>query len=457
MRSACIVTALASAALAALPSGAVTTPSSGASAAPAELALSWPFPAGERVSLLSGYGPYGGSSLHDGTTRTGSANDYYALDLTLDAHANHGKGEPVLAAADGVVVKAGWASGGWANYGQRVLLEHDPGDGHSYVTMYAHLDRIDVVEGDTVTKGQPIGALGQSCQGALSCSSFGTPHLHFAVHRDSSIGGSGSGGSYGGNAVVPELIDGAGDLEPGQVHTSANTGGPPPPPPPPNPACALVGDAELVLEEDGPCAHASGPAEYWHVEGGHGGASRWTYAIDAAAPDNALAWTLSLDEPAAVELSTAVPALATSEAARYRIVGVDVAVEVVIDQRAHAGGQVVLATVEAAAGELSVLLADNTGEAYIDAGTAKKLAFDAIIVRRAVEEPPPEEPPPEEPPPEEPPPEEPPPEEPPPEEPPPGVHERPPLEPSVSLGCTGTPGVALAPIVVLLAWRRRRR
>ncbi len=437
--------------LAALPVGAATDPLAGATMAPAELALSWPFAAGEAVYLLSGYGPGGGSSLHDGTTRTGAANDYYALDLTLEERADHGKGQPVLAAAAGVVVKAGWASSGWANYGQRVILRHEPGDGHSYVTLYAHLDRIDVVEGDAVTKGQQLGALGQSCQGALSCSSFSTPHLHFAMHRDSSVGGSGSGGSYGGNAVVPELIDGAGDLEPHQVHTSSNTGGPPPPPPPPDPACVLAGDDELALEEDGPCARAHGPSQYWHDTSGHGGAARWTYAVDAPAPDNSLSWTLVLDAPTDLELRAVIPAEATSAAARYRIEGDGVEREVVIDQGAHAGDEVELLSLAAPAGTLVVTLADNTGEPFVDAGTAKKLGFDALLARRAVDEPSPEEPLPEEPLPEEPPPEEPPPEEPLPDG-------REPLPPSVTLGCHASGGstVALAAALVALLARRRR-
>ena len=431
------------------PALAITAPLSGAVPAPETLSLSWPFAPGEAVYLLSGYSPSGGSSLHDGTDRTGSANDYYALDLTLEERANHGKGEPVLAAAAGVVVKAGWASSGWANYGQRVILEHDPGDGHRYVTLYAHLDRIDVQEGDTVARGQPIGALGQSCQGALSCSSFGTPHLHFAVHQDSSIGGSGTGGSYGGHAVVPELIDGAVDLQPGDVHTSHN-GGEPVPPPPPDPACVLSADAELVVEEDGPCAVRRGPADYWHEEAGHGGASLWTYTIADATADNSVRWSLQVESAMEVALSVVIPAAASSAQARYRIQGEGLDEEVVLDQGAHAGQVAALATVSAQAGPLTVELADNTGEAYTTPTASKRIAFDALIARLALEEPPPEEPPPEEPPPEEP----------PPEEPPgsgPGADE--PLDPSVTGdGCAATPvGTGALALLLLLALGRRRR
>jgi uncharacterized protein (TIGR03382 family) len=361
----------------------------------------------------------------------------------------------VLAAADGVVVKAGWSSAGWANYGQRIIVRHDPGDGHIYVTLYAHLDRIDVAEGDTVSKGQPIGALGQSCQGALSCASFSSPHLHFAVHRDSSIGGSGTGGSYGGHAVVPELLDGAGDLAPGDVRVSGN-GGEPLPPPAPDPACTFGGD-ELVVEEDGPCAARLGPSLYWHDEDGHGGASIWTYAIDAAAPDNSLRWTIHLEAPAELDLVVAVPAYATSARARYRVQADGIDEEVVLDQAGHAGAEAALATVDAPAGDLTVLLQDNTGEAYIDATRSKNLAFDALLVRPTGQD----DPPPDDPPPDDPPPDDPPAGPPATGEPLPGDGDAP-LPPSTTDGCAAAPIDASALAVLLLAGlvlasRRRSR
>ncbi len=212
--------------VAAGPAAAQTVPLPGAVPLPASVDFRAPFTAGERVRILSGYSPTGGSSLHDGTDRTSYANDYYALDLVYADRPDSGLGRDVLAPLDGVVVKAGWASAGWANYGQRVILRHDLGDGHVYHTLYAHLSRIDVSEGARVGRGETIGALGRSCQGALSCSSFSTPHLHFAMHRDSTIGGSGTGGSYGGHAVVPEAFDGAEGLAQGDVLTSSNATGP---------------------------------------------------------------------------------------------------------------------------------------------------------------------------------------------------------------------------------------
>jgi len=205
-------------------SSAITTPTGGAVAFPSSVKLVLPFPAGAKIRISSGYSPTGGSSLHDGTMRTSSANDYYALDLVYDGIADGGFGKPVLAPLDGKVVKSGWASVGWANYGQRVILRHDLGDGHVYHSIYCHLNAIapEMVEGATISKGSRIGDLGRSCMGALSCSSFSGAHLHWSIHRDSTIGGSGTGGSYGGVAVVPEPFDGSEDLKRTNVLTSTN-------------------------------------------------------------------------------------------------------------------------------------------------------------------------------------------------------------------------------------------
>jgi hypothetical protein len=77
-------------------------------------------------------------------------------------------GTPVLAAGNGVVLKAGWDSG----YGRRVEIQHANG----YVTTYNHMSGFGrgVAEGVRVTQGQVIGYLGQS---GLATG----PHLHYEV------------------------------------------------------------------------------------------------------------------------------------------------------------------------------------------------------------------------------------------------------------------------------------
>jgi murein DD-endopeptidase MepM/ murein hydrolase activator NlpD len=77
-------------------------------------------------------------------------------------------GAPIVAAADGQVVRAGWAGG----YGQQVRLAHAAGMG----TSYSHMSRIVVAPGSFVHQGQLIGYVGSS---GLSTG----PHLHYEVYR----------------------------------------------------------------------------------------------------------------------------------------------------------------------------------------------------------------------------------------------------------------------------------
>jgi len=74
---------------------------------------------------------------------------------------------PMYSAGNGVVVKAGPATG----FGQAVYIQHDNGD----VTVYGHMEVIEVVTGQRVAAGQEIALVGS--QG------FSTgPHLHFEVY-----------------------------------------------------------------------------------------------------------------------------------------------------------------------------------------------------------------------------------------------------------------------------------
>ena len=83
-------------------------------------------------------------------------------------------GTPVRGVGDGVVEFAGVQNG----FGNVVIVRHNNTD----ETLYAHLSRIDVRRGQSVTQGQRVGALGQT--------GWATgPHLHFefrvnGVHRN---------------------------------------------------------------------------------------------------------------------------------------------------------------------------------------------------------------------------------------------------------------------------------
>ena len=374
---------------------ALTPPIAGAVAFPANVKLYLPFPAGSVIRVLSGYSPSGGSSLHADTNACCKANDYYALDLVYDTEPNSGKGLPILAPLPGKVVRAGWATSGWANYGLRVILEHDLGDGHVYHSLYAHMNAIDpaVVEGATVAPGQALGELGQSCQGQLSCGSFSTPHLHWAIHRDSLVGGSGTGGSYGGNAVVPEPLDGVEDLVQGTLIVSTNTG---------TvacgdgycngdethatcaadcPICEPVPPAGRIVDETDLCFAKGGNPQYWHTESaGWDGSRLWTYATDAAVADNFGVWTLTFDEAGDYALDVYVePGSAKSTQASYALTHAGATESVVVDQSA-ASGWAPLGTFAFAAGpDQSVRLEDDTGEPV---AAMHELVFDALRLTR---------------------------------------------------------------------------
>ncbi|NEQ20914.1 MAG: peptidoglycan DD-metalloendopeptidase family protein [Microcoleus sp. SIO2G3] len=77
-------------------------------------------------------------------------------------------GTPVFAAGPGVIVSAGWNSGG---YGNLVEIQHPDGS----LTLYAHNNRILVRRGQEVAQGQQISEMGSTGRST-------GPHLHFEVH-----------------------------------------------------------------------------------------------------------------------------------------------------------------------------------------------------------------------------------------------------------------------------------
>ena len=79
-----------------------------------------------------------------------------------------GWGSPIVAAADGQVVGAGWGGG----YGREVQIAH----GGGLSSIYGHMSEIVAQPGSYVRAGQLIGYVGSS---GLSTG----PHLHFEVRR----------------------------------------------------------------------------------------------------------------------------------------------------------------------------------------------------------------------------------------------------------------------------------
>jgi murein DD-endopeptidase MepM/ murein hydrolase activator NlpD len=79
------------------------------------------------------------------------------------------EGTPVVAAADGIVISAGWSY----PYGNLVSVAHRSG----YFSFYGHNQLLLVRTGDRVRQGEPIALVGNS--GVSSA-----PHLHFEVWYD---------------------------------------------------------------------------------------------------------------------------------------------------------------------------------------------------------------------------------------------------------------------------------
>lgn len=77
------------------------------------------------------------------------------------------KGTPIKAAADGVVIEAGWNSGG---YGNLVMIDH----GNGYVSLYGHNSKIAVKVGQRVERGQVISYMGSTGRSTGN-------HCHFEI------------------------------------------------------------------------------------------------------------------------------------------------------------------------------------------------------------------------------------------------------------------------------------
>lgn len=131
-------------------------------------------------AMKSGTGRYAGGKLQmpvDGwkTSDFGERYDPYYRVYQLHAGTDFaaGGGTPIHAAADGKVIRAGWAGG----YGNYTCISHGKLGGRWFQTCYGHQSAILVQVGDHVLRGEVIGRVGTT--GASTGN-----HLHFETRFD---------------------------------------------------------------------------------------------------------------------------------------------------------------------------------------------------------------------------------------------------------------------------------
>lgn len=112
------------------------------------LAFDWPV---NEARLTRGFLPY-------------KRRPHLGLDLAAP------KGTKILASHDGMVIYAGRDFKG---FGKMILLE----SGYGWATIYGHLDKINVHEGQMVKQGESIGLMGRTGR------STGV-HLHFEIRKN---------------------------------------------------------------------------------------------------------------------------------------------------------------------------------------------------------------------------------------------------------------------------------
>lgn len=129
---------------------------------PVNVSGSWGWPTTSHYTITTYFGYQLRSDIGESSARW-----HDGMDISV------GCGAPIYAANGGTVIFAGWGGG----YGNEVEIRH----GNGVVTFYGHLNSIGVSKGQTVSKGQYIGAMGNTGY------SFGC-HLHYGLNVNGSMG-----------------------------------------------------------------------------------------------------------------------------------------------------------------------------------------------------------------------------------------------------------------------------
>ena len=93
--------------------------------------------------------------------RSGKLERHTGWDIAIDL------GTPAAATGAGKVITAGWSSVG---YGLHVVIDH----GNGLTTLYGHLEKLEIAEGDEIALGQTVGLVGSTGNSTGS-------HLHYEV------------------------------------------------------------------------------------------------------------------------------------------------------------------------------------------------------------------------------------------------------------------------------------
>ncbi|HEY0907756.1 MAG TPA: peptidoglycan DD-metalloendopeptidase family protein [Candidatus Paceibacterota bacterium] len=99
----------------------------------------------------------------DGGRKSQGLHGYNGVDIAAPI------GTPIHASADGVVIIAR-SSGYNGGYGSYVVISHPNGT----QTLYGHMSKVNVTQGESVTKGETIGLVGNTGKST-------GPHIHFEI------------------------------------------------------------------------------------------------------------------------------------------------------------------------------------------------------------------------------------------------------------------------------------
>lgn len=101
-------------------------------------------------------------------------NDHLGEDWNARTGGATDRGDPVHSIAHGVVTFAADVRGGWGNVVRVRHRYREESTTRDVESLYAHLDRIDVAVGDVVSRGDPVGTIGDA-------HGIYVPHLHLEL------------------------------------------------------------------------------------------------------------------------------------------------------------------------------------------------------------------------------------------------------------------------------------